>query len=204
MTEHLFNKKPVLLLYAPHRRTEPGNKEENQGSNSCQLAQAFFSERISRNFISKGLAYNYFESKQNIIEALFKQAFDEAEFLFEGLFSLKDPYEKLKFMINASFDMTVNNEEYWRLYTGLALQPGVVETAQRITNEFTSGFLKMLEGVFRKLGVKNPHEEARMFAALFDGLGIQYLLDKKHFPLEKVKKHFLEKYSKEGIEKLKS
>ena len=197
-------------------RTEEQNQEIRKKTREAILASSLklFSQKgfhgtsisdIAKDAgISKGLAYNYFESKQNIIEALFKQAFDEAEFLFEGLFSLKDPYEKLKFMINASFDMTVNNEEYWRLYTGLALQPGVVETAQRITNEFTSGFLKMLEGVFRKLGVKNPHEEARMFAALFDGLGIQYLLDKKHFPLEKVKKHFLEKYSKEGIEKLKS
>ena len=197
-------------------RTEEQNQEIRKKTREAILASSLklFSQKgfhgtsisdIAKDAgISKGLAYNYFDSKQNIIEALFKQAFDEAEFLFEGLNSLKDPYEKLQFMINASFDMTVNNEEYWRLYTGLALQPGVVETAQRITNEFTSGFLKMLEGVFRKLGVKNSHEEARMFAALFDGLGIQYLLDKKHFPLEKVKKHFLEKYSKEGIEKLKS
>lgn len=154
--------------------------------------------------ISKGLAYNYFDSKQEIIEALFKQAFAEAEFLFAGFNSLNDPYEKIKYMINAAFEMTINNEEYWRLYTGLALQPGVVETAQRLTNEFTSGFLMLIEGLFKKLGVKNPHEEARMLGALFDGLGIQYLLDKENFPLEKMKKHFLQKYSKEGLEKLKS
>ncbi len=195
-------------------RTEEQNQEIRRKTRKAILASALkiFSQKgfhgtsisdIAKDAgISKGLAYNYFDSKQDIIEALFKQAFDEAEFLFDGLNSLKDPYEKLKFMIEASFDMTMNNEEYWRLYTGLALQPGVIETAQRLTNEFESGFLKLLENLFKKLGVKNPHAEARILAALFDGLGIQYLLDKDNFPLEKMKKIFIQKYSREGIKKL--
>ena len=152
--------------------------------------------------ISKGLAYNYFESKQKIVEAVLAQAFDETKFLEEGLLKIKDPFEKIKFIIESYFDMTKNNEEYWRLYFSLALQPEVIETARKITVELANSFIENVETLFKSLNVKNSHDEARMFVALFDGLGLQYMIDKDNFPFEKMKKYFLKRYSKEGIQLL--
>ncbi len=149
--------------------------------------------------ISKGLAYNYFESKQKIVEAVLAQAFDETEYLEQGLLKIKDPYEKIKFIIEYYFDMTKNNEEYWRLYFSLALQPEIIETARRITVKFANAFIGYIENMLSSLKLKNAHDEARMFVGLFDGLGLQYLIDKNNFPFEKMKKYFLKRYSKEGI-----
>ncbi len=151
--------------------------------------------------ISKGLAYNYFESKRKIVEALFQQAFDATGFLESGLAKIKNPYEKIKYLIEASFDMTKNNEEYWRLYLSLALQPEMLETAQAMSAEFANKFINNIEKLFKSVGIKNAHLEARMFAALCDGLGLQYMIDKENFPFEKIKKHFISKYSKENIRK---
>jgi AcrR family transcriptional regulator len=45
--------------------------------------------------ISKGLAYNYFESKQKIVEAIFEEAISTGSELEKELNSIKNPYKKL-------------------------------------------------------------------------------------------------------------
>ena len=45
--------------------------------------------------ISKGLAYNYFESKQKLIEAIFEELMKEGEKFIEIMDTVDDPYEKL-------------------------------------------------------------------------------------------------------------
>ena len=54
--------------------------------------------------ISKGLAYNYFESKEKILEAIFAEALNMGSILQEQLEKIKDPYEKLAFIIKTMFD----------------------------------------------------------------------------------------------------
>jgi AcrR family transcriptional regulator len=153
--------------------------------------------------ISKGLTYNYFDSKQKIVEALFAKAFDVTKFLEIEISKIEDPYEKLKFLIESTLNMSKNNDEYWRLYISMALQPEIIETAKIMTMGFFNSFIGGIEMLFKSIGIKNAHYEARMFAALFDGLGLQYMIDNDNFPFDEMKEYFLKKYSKEGIEALK-
>ena len=99
--------------------------------------------------------------------------------------------------------MTKNNEEYWRLYFSVALQPEVIETAKKMTVELANSFITSIEKLFKSIGIKNAHYEARLLGALFDGLGFQYMIDKKNFPFLKMKNYFLKKYSRENLNKLK-
>ena len=153
--------------------------------------------------ISKGLAYNYFESKQKIVEAIFEEAISTGSELEKELNSIKNPYKKLEFLIHTMFDYVKYQEEYWRLYFAITLQPELFTTSQSINVEFAQIFIKMTEKIFRKLGVKDPAMESRIFMAGFDGLGLQYFFYRDKFPFERIKKYYLEKYSKDGIKKLK-
>jgi AcrR family transcriptional regulator len=152
--------------------------------------------------ISKGLAYNYFESKQKIVEAIFEEAINTGNNLANELNSIKNPYKKLEFLILTMFDYVKYQEEYWRLYFAITLQPELFTTSQSINIKFAQIFLKMTEKIFRKLGVKDAAMESKIFMAGFDGLGLQYFLYRNKFPFEKIKIYYLEKYSKEGIKKL--
>lgn len=153
--------------------------------------------------ISKGLAYNYFESKQKLVEALFEQMLQIGYEFEEILDSSLDPYKKLEELIEFSFKYIEENEEFWRLYILFVLQPEVVEQGKKVSNEFNSRLLKKMEKILKQIGFKNPTIEARILGALFDGIGLDYFIDKSNFPLQKIKKHILNRYSKEGIEKLK-
>jgi len=153
--------------------------------------------------ISKGLAYNYFESKQKLVEALFEQMLQIGHELEEILDSSLDPYKKLEMLIEFSFKYIEENEEFWRLYISFVLQPEIIEQGKKVSNEFNSRLLKKMEKILKQMGVKNPTIEARILGALFDGIGLDYFIDKSNFPLQKIKKLILQRYSKEGIEKLK-
>ena len=99
--------------------------------------------------ISKGLAYNYFESKEKILEAIFAEALNMGGILQEQLEKIKDPYEKLAFIIKTMFDDIKSHEEYWRLYFAISLQPEIFETSQTVNLKFAEFFLKIIEKIFK-------------------------------------------------------
>ncbi len=153
--------------------------------------------------ISKGLAYNYFESKQKLVEALFEQMLDIGQDFEKILDSSLDPYEILEVLIEFSFQYIEKNEEYWRLYISFVIQPEIIELGKKFSNELNTRILNKFEKILKQVGLKNPAIEARILGALFDGIGVDYFIDKENFPLKKIKKLILQRYSKEGIEKLK-
>ena len=149
--------------------------------------------------ISKGLAYNYFESKDKILEAIFNDALNTGSVMQEQLDKIKDPYEKLSFIIEALFEDMRSQEEYWRLYFAMSLQPEIFQTSQSINIKFAQFFIKIIEKIFKEIGIRDPIEEARVFFAGLDGLGFQFFFYRKKFPFEKMKSYYIKRYSKEGI-----
>lgn len=152
--------------------------------------------------ISKGLAYNYFESKKHLVESIFEQIHEISNQFEKMIAEIDDPYEQLRQAIVFTFDYMKQNEEFWRLYVSLAMQPTVMDTAKKITADFGNRVFKMLTGVFRKIGVPNPKAEAYILAGIMDGVSLEYFFDKENYPLISVKNKLLEKYSKEGLSKL--
>ena len=152
--------------------------------------------------ISKGLAYNYFESKEKILNAIFEEAINSGSILEEQLKNITDPYEKIAFIIQAMFDYIRNEEEFWRLYFAMSLQPEIFETSQTVNIKFAQMYLTIIEKLFKEVGIKESTLEARLFFAGLDGLGLQYFFYRDKFPFEKIKKYYLHRYSKDGIKKL--
>ena len=152
--------------------------------------------------ISKGLAYNYFESKEKILNAIFEEAINAGNILEEQLKNITDPYEKIAFIIQAMFDYIRNEEEFWRLYFAMSLQPEIFETSQTVNIKFAQMYLTIIEKLFKEVGIKKSMLEARLFFAGLDGLGLQYFFYRDKFPFEKIKKYYLQRYSKDGIKKL--
>jgi AcrR family transcriptional regulator len=196
MTEHLINKK-MPRTKAQFEEIRRKTKENILNSSIRLFAEKGYhgtsiSDIAKAAKISKGLAYNYFESKQKIIEAILEQFFKEG-----------DPYEKLKLIIDYSFKYYEENEEMWMLYASFIFQPGILEKGKRLLNEFNQKYLHKLEEIFENLGFKNPKMELRFFGALLDGIGLDYFFDKVHFPLNDIREFMLNRYSKQVIDKFK-
>ena len=151
--------------------------------------------------VSKGLAYNYFKSKSDLAEAIFAQIYSFFE-QYEIMFSeISDPYGLIETMIKETFKHLRENEEFWRLYISFALQWEVSTKMKVMFKEIEQSYLKKMVNIFKKIGVKNSKTEAYILGAMFDGISIDYLLDKDNYPLSKVEKIMLNKYSKEQMQR---
>ncbi len=152
------------------------------------------SKIASRAGISKGLLYNYFDSKEDLIKTI----------IFSGLDSLTrfaDPNkdgvltrEELKYFLEEFFDALKKEPQYWRLYFNLFFQPHVLKLVEKRIAVIVNTYLKMLTDYFSSTGTEDPRTDAIFFGALLDGIGFQFMANPEHFPLEKVKNKLLQMY----------
>lgn len=153
--------------------------------------------------ISKGLIYNYFESKVAIVEDLYASLIIEMQQMMEPIRVINNPYKQIEELISQTIKYTNENRDYWKLYMNFMLQPAPITFQNIFSAEIFQEFFKEFERMFEKLGVKNPKLEAYEFAALLDGLQIHLLFIAESYPLEEMKNHFIKKYSKAELSKRK-
>lgn len=208
MTEHLINKKQMP-------RTEEQFKEMRDKTRAAIIDAALrlfaykgyhgtsIADIAKEAGISKGLAYNYFESKQKLAENIIEKMVEVGRDIEESIETSDDAYEQLRLIIINAFDYIKKNEKYWRLYVSFALQPEVFGSITDITYEFNEKSVEKIAKIFERIGVKNPEVEAKIFEALYDGVVLHYYFNKKNYPFEKCKEAILERYNKERLECLK-
>ena len=149
--------------------------------------------------ISKGLAYNYFESKDAILQAIMDNAVSAGLSVLNVSEITDDPFEQLKIILNNTFDHVENNGNYWRMFTSLMLQPQLSQVTETMVNEFGKAAIKDTIKIFKKMKIKNPEQEALILDGTIDGIILHYLFFQEEYPIKKVRKQLLKKYSKEEL-----
>jgi AcrR family transcriptional regulator len=143
--------------------------------------------------ISKGLIYNYFESKKSILLAIFGDAMKMGEDMIAGQINVKNPLLRKKAIIEMTFDMISERPEYMKLLTVMALQPGVMAE----TKEFTKNAYKKSEEwgqIITGKGKKEALIESLMIGALMDGLTLNFIMYGERYPLKELKKEIIKVY----------
>jgi len=146
--------------------------------------------------ISKGLLYNYFDSKEDVIRDILENGID---MMLEGLDLNQDGVlerSEMEFYINDIFDKIKANPEFWRLYFSISLQPAIYNLIQEKINEMFTPLYRMAVNYFENQGFEDPKGETMLFAALLDGLGFHFIMEPEHYPLEKVKQILINRYVK--------
>ena len=144
--------------------------------------------------ISKGLIYNYFEKKEDIVEEIITKAFSDFEFMFQEMINLNEPYKAVEIIMNSSFDMIENQAEFYKLLIMVSLQKDLQSITIKVMSEFYDKMYGVIEPLFEALGVEDPYTEARVFGAAFDGAFINYCFFGEKFPLNNLREHFLSRY----------
>ena len=136
--------------------------------------------------VSKGLMYNYFVSKEELLKTIMSEGIDE-------IFSYIDPNhdgvitkEEFIYMIDEIFALMKEKSNFYKLYFALIMQPSVSKLFIEKVNEVFAPMIKMFVDYYAKKGAKNPLAEAVLIGALFDGIGFNYLFNEDHYPLEDV------------------
>ena len=144
--------------------------------------------------ISKGLMYNYFASKEKLLDEIIQEGFNSlAELKYEGERGV-DPENQLEEFIDAILDNLYSNFSYWQLYLALLIHPEIQKKFGKKMQRFRDEFIKTVSSLFRKLKVKNPELEAFLLGTFFDGLVLNFMVAEDLFPVKKIKEALLSKY----------
>ena len=180
-------------------RTEGQYKElrEQKMSHIMNTALSLFAERgfdstsismiASRASISKGLLYNYFESKEELIKKIIHDGFDKFLVEFDTNNDGILTEEEFEHFIDTTFDIVKNNLQFWKLYFMVMSQPQVLKMVEEKLMELIIPFITILSSYYESKGLKNPMAHAQLFGALLDGVSLNFMVDPENFPIDEIK-----------------
>ncbi len=145
--------------------------------------------------ISKGLIYNYFDSKEELLRGLIDSLVKLGEDMLSDAMS-KDPRKTLEGIIRMTFKWLRENEKLNRLMINLMVQVDRFDYIHDISNTKMKEYVVMLEQWLEKIDFPNHRTEARILATIFDGISIQYLILKDDYPLDEIEQMLINKYCK--------
>jgi AcrR family transcriptional regulator len=144
--------------------------------------------------ISKGLMYNYFESKEDLITAIIGKGI---KILTESIDPDRDGFltkEEFEFHVNENFRILQENTDYWKLYFAIMMQPAVFKIVAAKYSDFVPPLKAIVEEYFRRKGISDPQAEAAYFDALLDGIFLNYVMNPDGFPLERIRILIIERF----------
>ncbi|MFH0735478.1 MAG: TetR/AcrR family transcriptional regulator [bacterium] len=153
--------------------------------------------------VSKGLAYNYFDSKQHIVEAILQKVFEMFSQEYHPLTNEPDPYKKLELLTNITFTWLKKSHEFWKMIFVFFFQPGILENSSKFMKLFYDEIFLLIESILKEIGVSNYFAEARIYGALLDGVALDYIADIENYPINEVMNEIKKKYSRENLDLLK-
>ncbi len=146
--------------------------------------------------VSKGLIYNYFTNKEDLIGKIMLEGIDE----FMSVYDPKDEEpiseDMFKYFIDQTFDVLKQNLDFWKLYFLVMMQPEVMKLVENKLMEYFLPLLSALSDYFESKGFENPMAHARLLGAILDGVSLNYIIDPVSFPIDEVKKLIIDKFIK--------
>jgi AcrR family transcriptional regulator len=146
--------------------------------------------------ISKGLIYNYFESKEDLIRTIVFKGIDD---LLQNFDPNKDSIltkDELNFFIEQNFRLLYSNIHFWKLFFGIIVQPQVLKLVEKKLMRLFVPLYNVLENYFKAQGTKKPAAEARFFGAMIEGVYMNYITDPENFPIDDIKQRIIDLYIK--------
>ncbi|WP_299553023.1 TetR/AcrR family transcriptional regulator [Seonamhaeicola sp.] len=147
--------------------------------------------------VSKGLIYNYFSSKDDLLKEILADATLRGQKVIEKIERLDlSARERLKYLVEYIFDMMQEDFEYWKLVNALSYQEDVLELLSHTIKEYLEKMISIKTQLFKEIGSPDPLIDTYSLSALLDGVFVQYIHLQDNYPMTQMKKHILETYLK--------
>ena len=143
--------------------------------------------------ISKGLIYHYFNSKDEILVAIFE---DLAELIERALDFPENMSADgcLRYLLETLFGYIEEKAEILRLMISLALQPEAADRLKPHIEKTNASQIAAMAELFKILDYEDPDNEAYYLAAKLDGIALGYITMSEEYPYETIKQKILEEY----------
>lgn len=145
--------------------------------------------------ISKGLLYNYYDGKEDLLNSIIMKVYDELMKIVETNADL--PAEKLiEQMIIQTIEHLKQNVTFWRLYLFLVHQSEVQKTLKELYKKMRIDYMSFVVKLFAEIGSKKPEMDAMMLGTMFDGIGLNYVTVPDDYPIDEMKDYLIEVFVK--------
>lgn len=145
--------------------------------------------------VSKGLMYNYYDSKEALLDAILFGAMDEKQIAAQSIaMSQIPPKQRLRMMIEGTFAMVNTRLHHWKLMMALSLQDEISEHIKQKFMVQRQGAMQQFVQLFEELGAEKPQLEAFFLGSSLTGVMMQYIHLKDDYPLEEMKDYLINKF----------
>ncbi len=148
--------------------------------------------------VSKGLAYHYFASKEELLVNIAEQRLQQFLPFLKGLNSFADADERLGYLVNFFFDELVEKTEVIRFYNALYLHADGVKAISKAMAKYQTQFDQQFlaeENLLKDLGFEHSKLEATFLRSTLQGISLEYLLSPKEYPLQQIKEMLISRYT---------
>lgn len=134
--------------------------------------------------ISKGLTYNYFNSKQELLEALISHGFEEifTSFAFNQNGVITE--DEFVSFIRQNFKLLSENLQHWKLFFSLLLQPVVADSFAVEYGAKMRPLLEKFKEFIVDQGSNDPEGDLMAIAAMLEGAFLYAVAAPYAFPMD--------------------
>jgi AcrR family transcriptional regulator len=144
--------------------------------------------------IAKGLIYNYFDSKEKLLEEVIQKGFDSCmPQISEEEFTTSAPetiFKDILYMMKESFK---RHPHFWQLYARLFMQVYENQSLLKRMDQYSRKYYDYLGNLLVQLNVPDVQTETFKLAALLDGILLHYLAV-GNYPLDDVVDSIINEY----------
>ncbi len=159
----------------------------SEGYSHCSISQ--LAQHVG---VSKGLMYNYFNSKEALLVSIIEEGVADIMSMIDPNHDENLKPEEVEVFIRDTFKGIQENVQFWILFINVVLQPPVKEflNGEPFTNVMDRFAPKLIE-YFKKMGFEDPMLEMLTFSAMIEGYGVLlvYIYPDEALPLETIKKY---------------
>ncbi len=135
--------------------------------------------------VSKGVTLYYFESKEDLFRSLFAWLIDSIqERMREAVSASEDPVEKVRALVGLIFPSPSKNRAFFRAYIDFCGLAARRDAFRQVGERFYAGCREIDRGIVEEgmrrgaFVLRDPAEAASTLRAIFDGLMLQWLMEK--------------------------
>lgn len=125
--------------------------------------------------VSKGLMYNYFESKETLLYAITDEISTDIMDMINPDHDDEITTQEMEDFFTLLFDSLKEKTEHWKLFYQISMQKDVVEYLMNQMKK--EGAIKNNQLIYKYFAdrFENPQVELMLFSSLFKGFSLQYV-----------------------------
>ena len=183
-------------------RPQLGKPKILKAAQDLFVEKGYFATSISqitnRAGVSKGLVYNYYVSKEELLVDLLESYTAKMKLVAETLGSSSNS-SKGSFIDNFFFFLE-KEKVFLKLQLSLMLMPELESVVREPIRTRSELLLKEITKEFKKKNVPSAKSKARVFLATLDGVALHYLSIYEDYPLASIKSELKKKLDNLYIE----